>query len=80
MNRYEKLEWLYETCGESFVQNELVQEMVRWMGEDEFEEFYDHLCRNWEIAKDPKALDELMGVGEEEDSDEEELAYSLKSR
>lgn len=75
MNRFEKLDWLVETCGESFVQNELVQEMVRWMGENEFEEFYDHLCRHWEIAKGPKELNELMGIGEEDESEEEELAY-----
>lgn len=80
MNRFEKLDWLTETCGESFVQNEFVHEMVRWMGENEFEEFYDHLCRNWEIAKDPKALDELMGIGEEEESEEEELAYTIGCR
>jgi hypothetical protein len=76
MNRYEKLEWLEQVCSEKFMKEEFVLEMVRWMGENEFEEFYDHLCRNWEIAKGPKELDELMGIGE----DEEELAFTIGRR
>lgn len=60
MNRHEKLEWLYETCATSFLQNNLIQEMVTWMGEDEFDKFYEHLCRNWEIARSPEELAEKM--------------------
>ena len=67
MNRFDKMEWLEENCSEEFMKETLVQEMVRWMGENEFEEFYDHLCRNWEIAKGPEELDDLMGIGEEDD-------------
>jgi hypothetical protein len=67
MNRFDKMEWLEETCSEEFMTETLVQEMVRWMGENEFEEFYDHLCRNWEIAKGPEELNDLMGIGEEDD-------------
>jgi hypothetical protein len=66
MNRFDKMEWLEETCSEEFMTETLVQEMVRWMGENEFEGFYDHLCRNWEIAKDPEELNDLMGIGEED--------------
>ena len=76
MNRYDKLEWLEQTCSESFIKETLVLEMVRWMGEDEFEQFYDHLCRMWEIAKSPEALDEELGLTEEEG----ELAYTWQCR
>ena len=62
MNRYDKLDWLEQTCGEDFMKNHLVLEMVRWMGEDEFEEFYDHLCRNWEIARSPEELEEVLAM------------------
>lgn len=75
MNRFEKLCWLEDTCSENFIKEVLPLELVRWMGEQEFEEFYDHLCRMWEIARDEKELDEEMGIGEEEESEEEELAY-----
>ena len=56
----EKLEWLRETCTEEFVNSELVNQMARWMGQDDFNEFYDHLCRNYEIARDAEELDEIM--------------------
>jgi len=59
MNRYDKLEWLEQTCSEKFMKEEFVLEMVRWMGEDDFEKFYDHLCRNWEIARSPEELEEI---------------------
>lgn len=64
MNRFEKLEWLEQTCSEEFVKETLVQEMVRWMGEDDFEQFYDHLCRMWEIKREEDIDTEL----EEEDN------------
>ena len=57
MNRYDKLEWLEQTTSPQFMQETLVQEMVRWMGEDEFEQFYDHLCRMWGIARDQAEWD-----------------------
>ena len=57
MNRYDKLEWLKETCSKDFIENNLMDEMVRWMGEDDFEAFYDHLCRNWGIARDQAEWD-----------------------
>jgi hypothetical protein len=62
MNRYDKLEWLEQTTSPQFMQETLVQEMVRWMGEDEFEQFYDHLCRMWEIARSPEELEELANA------------------
>ena len=58
-NRQEKLEYLYETCSEDFIKNNLVIEMVTWMGEDNFTEFFEHLCRNWEI-KNPYELELAM--------------------
>ena len=62
MNRYEKLEWLEQTCSEKFMKEEFVLEVARWMGEDEFEAFYDHLCRNWDIARSPEELEELANA------------------
>lgn len=58
-NRNEKLEYLYETCSEDFIMNHLVQEMVTWMGEDDFDNFFRHLSRHWEIMTPPE-LDAAM--------------------
>jgi len=56
MERLEKLAWLEETCSEGFISNILITEMVRWMGEEDFNEFYEHLCSHWDI-KTPEELD-----------------------
>jgi len=64
-NRQEKLEWLYETTSNDFIHNHLVVEMVTWMGEDQFNEFFNHLCRCWDI-KNPDELDEIMNNNEAE--------------
>jgi hypothetical protein len=60
MNRYDKLEWLEQTCSEKFMKEEFVLEMVRWMGEDDFGKFYDHLCGCWGIARNSEELEEML--------------------
>ena len=58
MTRYEKLEYLLETCSESFIKEcTMLHEMTRWMEEDDFSAFFTHLCSQWEI-KDPTEEDE----------------------
>ncbi len=50
MNRFDKLEWLLETCSDSFAKDStLLREMVSWMGENDFDEFYQKLCNEWSI-------------------------------
>jgi len=60
MDRFEKIEWLRETCTEEFTKEILVNEMARWMGEDDFDRFYDHLCGCWDIAKTPEELNVMV--------------------
>lgn len=80
MNRYDKLEWLEQTTSEEFMKETLVQEMVRWMGEDDFSEFYDHLCRMWEIARSPNELEAKMNDLEyDEESDEVITEWVIKN-
>ena len=54
-DRWEKLDYLMETASPEFKDN-IVNEMVRWMGQDDFNEFFNHLRRNWDI-KTPQELD-----------------------
>ncbi len=50
MTRFEKMEYLFETCSEKFIKDcTVLQEMVRWMGEDDFTKFFDNLCNLWNI-------------------------------
>ena len=51
-NRWDKLNWLEESCSEHFINKTLVTELVKWMTEDDFEAFYDKLCLDWDIKRD----------------------------
>jgi hypothetical protein len=53
MERLEKLQYLQDTLFERAQESIFLEELVRWMGEHDFNEFYDHFCRNWEIEPDP---------------------------
>jgi hypothetical protein len=48
-DKWEKLEFLQETCTTDFVEKELLHYVVKFMGQDDFNEFFNHLRRNWGI-------------------------------
>lgn len=58
-DRFEKMEYMQETCCSDFLECHLMDEMVRWMGEEDFDKFFKHLCRNWDI-KTPQELEYAM--------------------
>jgi hypothetical protein len=45
-DRWEKLDLLMETASPEFKDN-LVNELVKFMGQHDFNEFFNHLRRNW---------------------------------
>ena len=50
-NRFEKIDWLLETCTDKFITDcTFLTELVAWMSEDEFNEFHENICRNWDIT------------------------------
>ncbi len=49
MDRFEKLEWIKDTTSEEHVNEMFLTELVAWMSEDEFNKFYEHHCRCWNI-------------------------------
>lgn len=57
-NRFEKLDYLMETASIEFKDN-LLNELVQWMGEEDFSEFFEHVRRCWDI-KTPPELDYAM--------------------
>ena len=73
------MEWLKETCSQDFIENQLMDAMVQWMGEDEFDKFYDHLCRNWEIARSPNELEAKMSDREYDPDTDESLNEWVKA-
>ena len=57
--RWDKLEYLEEVCTSDFLERTILHEVVKFMGEDDFNEFFNHLRRNWDI-KTPQELDYAM--------------------
>ena len=61
MNRHEKIEFLRDTCAQELVDKTMYEELVCWIGEQDFEAFYEHFCSMWDICKDQDELNERYG-------------------
>lgn len=49
--RFEKLDFLIENCNESFVKEcILLTELVGYVSDSDFSDFFDKICREWEIT------------------------------
>lgn len=60
-DRHEKVEYLKETTGPWFDAH-FIDELVNWMGEDMFNEFFKkQLVRYWEIKPEPELIAEMIG-------------------
>ena len=55
-DKWEKLEFLKETCTTDFIQDTLAHELTKFMTESDFNEFFNHLRRNWAIMT-PQEMD-----------------------
>lgn len=54
-NKWEKMEYLKETCSNEFFQEcTLLDEMVRWMDDQEFNQFFKKICSHWNILTPPE--------------------------
>ena len=54
-DRFEKLDFIMETASVEFKDN-FLNEIVQWMGDEDFSEFFKHIRRNWGF-KTPQELD-----------------------
>ena len=57
-NRFEKLDFLLDTCGQEFKEG-LLDKIVSSMTDKEFAETYEYICRTEGIARDYDELEEL---------------------
>ena len=57
-NRFEKLDFLLDTCGQEFKEG-LLDKIVSSMTDKEFAETYEYICRTEGIARDYDELDQL---------------------
>jgi hypothetical protein len=56
--RFEKLDYIMETASIEFRDN-FINEIVNWMGNDDFNQFFNHLKRHYDIMTPPE-LDHKM--------------------
>lgn len=59
MDRFEKVEFLEETT--HFTRHDMFNELLGWMNEEEFAEFYETFCSNWDICRSYEELNEKYG-------------------
>ena len=57
-NRWDKLDFLLDTCGQEFKEG-LLDKIVSSMSDKEFAETYEYICRTEGIARDYDELEEL---------------------
>ena len=57
-NRWDKLDFLLDTCGQEF-KDGLLDKIVSSMTDKEFAETYEYICRTEGIARDYDELNEL---------------------
>ena len=57
-NRYEKLDFLLDTCSAEF-KEALLDKIVCSMTDKEFAETYEYICRTEGIARDYEELDQI---------------------
>lgn len=60
MTRHEKLEFLDDTT-HFRTKNPLLMELVSWMTDDDFNQFYEDFCSNWDICRSYEELHERYG-------------------
>ena len=65
-NRFDKLEWIKENCSEKHVNEMFLTELVGWLEEDDFNEFFEYHCRLWNIETP-------FDKDEDEDEDEDPI-------
>ena len=61
MNRWEKMEFLSETTTVETHTKNILEEMVSWMGEEDFSKFYDQFCSCLDICLSYEELNEQYG-------------------
>ena len=48
--RFDKLDWLLDNCTTAFITDcTILRELVAWMDEDAFTEFFNRKCSEWMI-------------------------------
>jgi len=61
MDRFEKMEFLRETCAQDLIHKTLPEELLMFMSDEYFSQFYEHFCSCYDICRDHEELDAKYG-------------------
>jgi len=61
-SRFEKIDWLKESTGSEFNNGLIIHAIVGLLSEDQFNELYDRICSNWDLARDDTELAERTRI------------------
>lgn len=56
MDRFEKMEFLRETCTEQMIDKTLPEELLMFMSDEYFAQFYEHFCSCYDLCRDAQEL------------------------
>ena len=59
MNRFDKLQFLQDTT--AFKRDTILRELVGWLTDDDFDQFYQEFCQTWDVCTTPEQLNERYG-------------------
>ena len=57
-SRFDKIVWLKESTGFEFNNGLIIHAIVGLLSEDQFNELYDSICTDWDLARDDTELAE----------------------
>jgi hypothetical protein len=58
MDRFEKMEFLRETS--IIPPEQILEQMLSWMNEDQFSDFYEHFCSCWDLCRSHEEIAEKL--------------------
>ena len=62
-NKFDRMDYLLETAAPFGDPRDLLEELVKSMSDREFDEHYQHICRNWDIEPDLDKFNEGLALG-----------------
>lgn len=61
MDRFEKMEFLRDTCTQDMINKTLPEELLMFMNDEYFAQFYEHFCSCYDLCRSHEELDEKYG-------------------
>lgn len=61
MDRFEKMDFLRDTCAQDLINKTLPEELLMFMSDEYFSQFYEHFCSCYDICRSSEELNQRYG-------------------